>query len=87
MAERATLSGLLRAKLAALSLCATCVLAAVDINTAEQAKLESVKGIGTDLSDRILAERKKAEFRDWPDLMRRVKGIGAATAARLSAAA
>jgi competence protein ComEA len=70
-----------------LSACAAFAFAAgVDINTADQATLESVKGIGTDLSSRILDERKKARFRDWPDLMRRVKGIGTSTAGKLTAA-
>jgi competence protein ComEA len=68
-----------------LVLCATSAFAA-EINTADQAALESVKGIGTDLSGRILEERSKAPFSDWSDLMRRVKGVGASSAARLSAA-
>jgi competence protein ComEA len=69
-----------------LMLCATSAFAAVDINTADQATLESVKGIGTDLSGRILEERGKASFSDWADLMRRVKGVGANSAARFSGA-
>jgi competence protein ComEA len=71
---------------ALLAACATCAFAGTDVNTADQATLESVKGIGTDLSGRILDERKKAPFSDWADLRRRVKGIGANAAARLSAA-
>jgi len=67
-----------------LVLCATCAFAAVDVNTADQAALESVKGIGTDLSGRILEERKKAPFNDWADLMRRVKGVRASNATRFS---
>lgn len=58
--------------------------AAVEINKADQASLESVKGIGTKVSNRILDERKKGEFKDWADLMVRVKGIKAGTAAKLS---
>jgi competence protein ComEA len=77
---------MLRKLFLVLALCATCAFAAVDINSADQATLESVKGIGTDLSGRILDERKKAPFRDWSDLMRRVKGIGVNTAARFSSA-
>jgi len=69
-----------------LTVCAACAFAGVDINTADQATLESVKGIGTDLSGRILEERKKAFFTDWTDLMHRVKGVGANSAARFSAA-
>jgi competence protein ComEA len=87
MAERAALTRMLRNLLfALLTLCASCAFAATDINTADQATLESVKGIGTDLSGRILDERRKSPFRDWADLMRRVKGIGASSAAKLSAA-
>lgn len=58
--------------------------AAVDVNKADQAALESVKGIGTKVSTRILDERKKSTFKDWGDLMSRVKGIKEGTAAKLS---
>jgi competence protein ComEA len=58
--------------------------AAVDVNKADQAALESVKGIGTKVSVRILDERKKGQFKDWADLMARVKGIKSAAATRLS---
>ncbi len=56
----------------------------VDVNKADLAKLESVKGIGSVMSTRILEERKKSPFRDWPDLMSRVKGVKEGTAAKLS---
>ncbi len=58
--------------------------AAVDVNKADQAALESVKGIGTKVSARILDERKKGQFKDWADLMIRVKGIKEGAATRLS---
>jgi len=58
--------------------------AAVDVNRADQAGLESVKGIGTKVSVRILDERKKSPFKDWADLMARVKGIKQGAAAKLS---
>ena len=58
--------------------------AAVDVNKADQAALESVKGIGTKMSERILVERKKAPFKDWSDFMVRVKGVSEATATKLS---
>ncbi len=69
-------------------LLALCSLAraAPDVNQASQAELESLPGIGPGASARILAERDKARFSDWADLIRRVKGLGAASAARLSAA-
>lgn len=63
---------------------AATAFAAVDVNKADQAALESVKGIGTKVSVRILDERKKGQFKDWADLMARVKGIKSGAAARLS---
>ena len=48
--------------------------AAVDVNKASDAELDSVKGVGPALSKRILDARKEAPFKDWPDFMSRVKG-------------
>lgn len=58
--------------------------AAVDVNTASPAELDSVKGIGPGMSTRIMDERKKAPFKDWPDLIARVKGVGAKNAVKFS---
>lgn len=59
--------------------------AAVDVNKADQAALDSVKGIGPKLSKTIVDERKKGgDFKDWPDFEKRVKGIGQKNAAALS---
>lgn len=58
--------------------------AAVEVNKATQAELETVSGVGPALSGRILAERQKAEFKDWSDLVGRVKGVGLKNANRLS---
>lgn len=69
---------------AAMLLAASMAFAAVDVNKADQATLESVKGIGTKMSTRILDERKKSQFKDWPDLMSRVKGVKSSAATRLS---
>lgn len=55
----------------------------VDANTATRAQLESLPGLGPTLVQRLLAARP---FSGWADLMRRVPGIKAATARRLSAA-
>ena len=63
---------------------ALATLATVDVNTAREADLDGIKGIGPALSARIVAERAKGRFQDWPDLLRRVKGIGPTAAARLS---
>lgn len=60
--------------------------AAVDVNQASQAELESVKGIGPAMSGRMLDERKKSAFKDWGDLITRVKGLGAGNAAKMSGA-
>jgi competence protein ComEA len=69
-----------------LSLAAALAFAAVDINKASQAELESIKGIGPTVSERMLAERSKKSFSDWSDLQTRVKGVGAGNAAKFSAA-
>lgn len=55
-----------------------------EVNTANQAELERVKGVGPQLSARILAERALAPFRDWADLQARLQGIGPVKARRLS---
>lgn len=66
------------------ALAAAC-LAATDVNKASVAELDGVKGIGPSLSGRILDERQKGNFRDWSDLISRVKGMGRKNAAKLSA--
>lgn len=59
--------------------------AAVDLNKADQAALDSVKGIGPKMSKAILDERKKSgEFKDWNDFQNRVKGVGAKSSDNLS---
>lgn len=60
--------------------------AQVDVNKADAAALDAVKGIGPAKTKAILDERKKGEFKDWADLEQRVKGIGGKNAAKLSAA-
>ncbi len=61
-------------------------LAAVDVNTADQAQLESIKGIGPAISAKIIAERKKGSFKDWADLETRVSGVGDKNSAKFSEA-
>ncbi|MDB5730987.1 MAG: hypothetical protein JWQ03_882 [Variovorax sp.] len=57
----------------------------LDVNTATVAELDGLRGVGPALSGRVLAARQEGgPFRDWADLVRRVKGIGARSAARLS---
>ena len=70
---------------AMLALFAAVAFAAVDVNKATQAELEAVKGIGPVISGKILDERKKAPFKDWEDMVVRVKGVGEGNAAKFSA--
>jgi len=61
--------------------------AQVDVNKADQAALDGVKGIGPSTSKAILDERTKGgPFKDWADFESRVKGIGAKSAVKLSEA-
>ena len=66
-------------------LCATASFAAVDVNQASAADLDGIKGIGPAKSTRILDERKKSPYKDWPDFIARVRGVGTTTASRYSA--
>ena len=60
--------------------------AQVDVNKADAAALDSVKGVGPSMSKTILDERAKGEFKDWADFQKRVKGVGEKRAAKLSEA-
>ena|SRR5471032_2012646 len=61
--------------------------AQVDVNKADAAALDSIKGLGPAKTKAILDERTKGgEFKDWPDLEKRVKGIGDKSAVKLSQA-
>jgi len=76
---------MLKKLLISIALCfASAAFAAVDVNLASEAELNSIHGIGPGLSERILAERDKGEFKDWADLIERVKGIGEKTATKFS---
>lgn len=48
---------------------------ALDINLANEAELDSVKGMGPALSAKVLKARAQGAFKDWSDLMQRVSGI------------
>jgi len=67
-------------------LIATASLAAVDVNTATEAELDGIKGIGPALSGKILKARQHGPFQDWADLMQRVKGIKPKSARQLTEA-
>lgn len=59
--------------------------AAVDLNTASQSELESVKGLGPAKAKAILAHREKnGPFKSIDDLAN-VKGFGKASVAKLKA--
>ncbi|MGZ5193820.1 MAG: ComEA family DNA-binding protein [Ramlibacter sp.] len=63
---------------------AAACFAAVDVNKASAAELDSVKGIGPAISTKIVEERKKGSFKDWDDFITRVKGVGDKNAVKLS---
>jgi competence protein ComEA len=73
--------------LAFLCFATTSALAAVDVNTADQAALDGIAGVGPSTSKAIIDERNKhGNYKDWSDLEHRVKGIGERNAVKLSAA-
>jgi competence protein ComEA len=69
-----------------LALCAAAAFAAVDVNKANQAELEAIKGIGPAMSGKILDERKKSDFKSWDDFIVRIKGVGPGNAGKFSEA-
>lgn len=60
--------------------------AGTDVNQASEAELDGIKGIGPSLSGKILKARQQGPFKDWDDLMQRVKGISGKSASKLSEA-
>ena len=74
-----------------LALCAafyaSIAMAAVDVNSASAADLDTIKGIGPKMAASILDERKKnGNFKDWNDFAARVKGVGAKNSVKFSEA-
>ena len=67
------LSGVLLSSAVALIFCNTAL--ALDINQANEAELDSVKGMGPTLSAKVLKARAQGPFKDWQNLMQRVSGI------------
>jgi competence protein ComEA len=58
--------------------------ASVDVNSADEAALNEVKGIGPAMARRIVEERgKQGAFKDAEDLAERVKGLGPKSVAHL----
>ncbi|MFC5480599.1 ComEA family DNA-binding protein [Massilia suwonensis] len=72
--------------IAALAASTSFAFAQVDVNKADAAALDGVKGVGPSMSKAILEERSKGEFKDWADFQKRVKGVGDKKAAKLSEA-
>ena len=58
---------------------------ALEVNHATETELDGLRGLGPAFTRRILSERDIRPFTDWPDLMRRVSGMGRLTAQKLSA--
>ena len=67
-----------------LFLFSTAALADLDINRASQAELERLRGVGPQLSARILDARASQSFSDWDDFLKRVPGLGPLQSVRLS---
>lgn len=72
--------------IATLAATAGLAFAQVDVNQADSAALDGIKGVGPSMSKAILDERAKGEFKDWADLQQRVKGIGDKKAVKLTEA-
>jgi len=71
----------------AIAMAAASALGPVDVNTGNRAQLEQLRGIGPPLAERILVERAaRGQFKDWADLIARVRGIREAKARALSEA-
>lgn len=61
--------------------------AQVDVNKADAAALDSVKGVGPAMSKAIIDARTKGgDFKDWADFRKRVKGVADKRAVQLSKA-
>ncbi|MBX3609746.1 MAG: helix-hairpin-helix domain-containing protein [Hydrogenophaga sp.] len=67
-----------------LTVVAAASFAAVDVNKANEADLNSIKGVGPGTSSKIVEQRKGAPFKSWADLIKRVPGIGEKRASGLS---
>ncbi|WP_310625151.1 helix-hairpin-helix domain-containing protein [Limnohabitans sp.] len=56
-------------------LCVSHAVHALEINQANEAELDSIKGMGPSLSAKVLQARVQGPFTSWRDLMQRVAGI------------
>ena len=76
------LFGVLLSSVIALMCCNTAL--ALDINQANEAELDSVKGMGPALSAKVLKVRAESPFHSWADFMQRVSGIRQSKAQKFS---
>jgi competence protein ComEA len=53
---------------------------ALDLNHANEAELDGLKGMGPTLSRKVLAARQRQPFASWADFLQRVSGVGTAKA-------
>jgi competence protein ComEA len=58
---------------------------ALEINQANEAELDSLKGMGPALSRHVLKARAEGEFQNWADVLQRVSGMGRGKAKQFSA--
>jgi competence protein ComEA len=65
------------------AVCATAC--ALEINQANEAELDSLKGMGPALSRHVLKARAEGEFQNWADVLQRVSGMGRGKAKQFSA--
>ena len=65
-------------------LCASHAAFALEINQANTAELDSLKGMGPALSAKVLKARTDSPFKSWADLMQRVSGLGSLKAQQFS---
>ncbi|MCG2585576.1 DUF655 domain-containing protein [Massilia sp. TS11] len=73
--------------LALLAASAGVAFAQVEVNKADKAALDSIKGIGPKMSQEILDERTQhGDFKDWTDFQSRIKGVKEKKAQALSKA-
>lgn len=75
-----------RIVLCALLAWAGAAFAAVDANTASADALQSVRGVGPTIAQRIVEERRRGPYASLDDLQARVRGVGEASVRRMAAA-
>ena len=66
-------------------LCLSVNAQALELNQANEAELDALRGMGPALNRRVRQAREAQPFTAWPDFLRRVSGVGAAQARALAA--